>query len=100
MPRKQRAPKARRGPAAPSLDLIDFLLQVSRTPEQIDRLHAAGISYDPFATFIWDQQSPEEFLTVWHQHEAVIVAECKRRGMAVPDPATYRPQTWVNYAAG
>jgi hypothetical protein len=77
--------------AGPTPEELDFLLACSRTIASVDRLHAAGRPYDPFFEFVADQMSAADFRVLFHRHQAVIVAEAKRRGIAVPDPSTYVP---------
>jgi hypothetical protein len=77
--------------AGPPLEVLDFLLRCTRTIASVDRLHAAGREYDPFSEFTLDMMSTDNFRALWHRHEAAIVAEAKRRGLEVPDPAGYKP---------
>jgi len=40
----------------------------------------------------------EEFRKLWRRHEAAVRREARRRGLEVPDPATYAPHpfgSWV-----
>ena len=74
-----------------TLEVLDFCLRYSRTNDEIEALHAHGVHYDSFAAFDLDQLPRADFLHLWHQHEDEIVAEAGRRGVVVPDPATYDP---------
>jgi len=91
--------KGRRDAVLP-LHVLDFLLQQSRTPQEIDALHAQGVEYDAFWRFdaAGDRMPEAEFLALWRRHESEIVTEARRGGLPVPDPATYRPHPdgcWV-----
>lgn len=80
----------RRGAEA-RLDVLDFLLGQSRTPASIDKLIAAGQSYDLFAEFNLDRMSVAEFRALWDAHLPALAAEAARRGIPLPDPTTYQP---------
>jgi hypothetical protein len=81
----------RRRHAAPELALhtLDFLLGVRRSIAEVEALQAQG--YDPWSEFDLDRLPVPEFIALWTQHESAIRAEALRRGLPVPDPATYRP---------
>jgi len=51
---------------------------------------ALGYDYDPFLEFTLDQMPREEFLALWHTHEAEIRREAERRRIDAPNPDEYR----------
>jgi hypothetical protein len=79
------------------LHVLDFLLGQARSIAAIMQLQAAGVEYDSFAQFDLDRMPVEEFRALWHAHLPRLRTEAERRGIPLPDPATYQScGCWVN----
>lgn len=91
MPRPRRVVGERLSRLELSLEVLDFLLAARRSAASIDRLHARGIRYDPFATFHLDQMPTAQFLGLWRQYEPILRAEAQRRDVELLNPNDYRP---------
>jgi len=70
---------------------IDFLLGVRRSREEIARLRADGIAYNPLYRFLADSMPVAQFRALWAEHGAALRVEAKRRGIAAPNPDEYGP---------
>ena len=70
--------------------MVDFLIGVRRSVEEIDQLRKVGVRYNAFYTFAADRMPRAEFLALWAAHGAFLRAEANRRRIAPPDPTTYR----------
>jgi len=66
------------------LDLVDFLLGVHRTVDEISRLQASGTNYDSFLEFDADRWPKERIAELWRVHGRQLRAEAKRRGLVAP----------------
>lgn len=66
------------------LDLVDCLLGVHRSVDEIDRLNATGEPYDSFLTFDVDRWPKERIAELWRVHGRQLHAEARRRGIQVP----------------
>lgn len=66
------------------LDLVDCLLGVHRSVDEIDRLNSAGEPYDSFLTFDVDRWPKERIDALWKAHGRQLRADARRRGLEVP----------------
>jgi hypothetical protein len=74
----------RRTDLALPLEIVDWLLTGDlRSGEEIDRLHAAGVSYDGFRQFDSDWP-PADLGELWRTHRGALLLEAARRGIQQP----------------
>ena len=69
----------RRSRSTLPLHVVDYLLGVSRTADEIAAMQAAGIDYDAFYEF--EPASDAELAQLRQTHRAELGAEAARRGL-------------------
>jgi hypothetical protein len=61
--------------------MVDLCLGVTRSPAEIDAMHARGEAYDEWAEYF---TSAADVADMWNRHEAFLTAEAARRGLELP----------------
>jgi hypothetical protein len=91
--------RATTSPEVPHPHVVDFLLQIYPS---VDELAARGLddaTYDCFYAFEAEGMSAEEFLALWSRFESFVRAEAQRRDVPLPDPHTFGlDRYWVKWA--